>query len=181
MSRLPDLSEAELTNEQKPVYDELSSGRGVRGPFNAWLRIPEFADMAQKMGNYLRFRTSISKKLIEFAVSITTRHWSSQYAFNSHSKQAQEEGINSEIISAIIARQRPVFKDEEEEAVFDFCHELNENHTVSDSSYQRALEKFGERGVVELIAACGYYSLVSMTLVATNVTVAKGVEPPLPN
>lgn len=181
MSRLPDISEDQLTEEQKPIFDELTAGRGVRGPFNAWLRIPEFADLAQKMGNYLRFRSSVSNKLIEFAVTITARHMSAQYAFLSHSKQVQDLGVSPDVISAIIERRRPVFHDSEEEAVYDFCHELNEDHVVSDSSYQAALEKFGEKGVVDLIAACGYYTLVSMTLVATNVDVAEGVKPPLPD
>jgi 4-carboxymuconolactone decarboxylase len=181
MSRLPDISEDQLSEEQKPIFAELAAGRGVRGPFNAWLRIPEFADLAQKMGNYLRFRSSVSKKLIELAVTITARHFSAQYAFLSHSKQAQELGVSPDVISAIIERKRPEFKDTEEEAVFDFCQELNENHVVSDSSYQVVLDKFGEKGVVELIATCGYYTLVSMTLVATNVDVAEGVEPLLPD
>ena len=181
MSRLPDISKDQLTEEQKPIFDELTAGRGVRGPFNAWLRIPEFADLAQKMGNYLRFRSSVSKKLIEFAVTITARHLSAQYAFLSHSKQAQELGVSPDVISAIIERKRPDFQDAEEEAVYDFCQELNVDHVVSDSSYQAALEKFGEKGVVDLIAACGYYTLVSMTLIATNVDVAEGVKPPLPD
>ena len=181
MSRLPDITEDQLTEEQKPIFDELTAGRGVRGPFNAWLRVPEFADLAQKMGNYLRFRSSVSKKLIEFAVTITARHLSAQYAFLSHSKQTQELGVSADVISAIVERKRPDFQDAEEEAVYDFCQELNVDHVVSDSAYQSVLEKFGEKGVVELIAACGYYTLVSMTLVATNVGVAEGVEPPLPD
>jgi len=181
MSRLPKISEDQLTEEQKPIFDELTSGRGVRGPFNAWLRIPEFADLAQKMGNYIRFQSSVSIKLIELAVTITVHHFSAQYAFLSHSRQAQELGVSPDVISAIIERTRPNFQDAEEEAVYNFCQELNVDHVVSDSSYHAALEKFGERGVVELVAACGYYSLVSMTLVAADVGVAEGVKPPLPD
>lgn len=181
MARLPNLSESDLTEEQKPLYDKLAAGRGVRGPFNAWLRNPEFAEIGFQMGDYLRFRSTFSKKLGEFAISIATRHWTAQYAFNSHSRQAMEAGIDPEIISAVIERKRPLFQDAEEEAVYDFCHELMENHAISDSSFNRALDLFGEKGVVDLIALCGYYSLVSMTLVAANVPVPEGVKPPLPD
>ena len=89
--------------------------------------------------------------------------------------------MSPDVISAIIERRKPNFQDAEEEAVYDFCQELNVEHVVSDSTYQVALKKFGEKGVVDLIAACGYYTLVSMTLNATNVGIAEGIDPPLPD
>ena len=52
----------------------------------------------------------------------------------------------------------------DEAAVYDFSTELRNTHFVSDAVYQRALDLFGERGVVDLIAVNGYYDLVSMTL-----------------
>jgi len=181
MSRLPAISEEDLTDAQRPAYNDLASERGVRGPYIAWLRNPEFASLGQKMGSYLRHRSSIPKKLNEFAISITTRHWLAQYAFHSHSRQAVDAGLNPKIISAIIERRKPDFRDAGEEAVYNFCQELNENHAISDSTYDAALERFGENGVVDLISVCGYYALVSMTLVATNAPLPAGIEPPLPD
>ena len=38
------------------------------------------------------------------------------------------------------------------------------DHSVNDETYAKAVEKFGEQGVMDLIAVNGYYDVVSMTL-----------------
>ena len=51
-------------------------------------------------------------------------------------------------------------------------------HRVSDVHYQRALDAFGVKGVVELTALVGYYSMVVMTLNAHDIPVPPGATPP---
>src|SRR5439155_25522 len=69
-----------------------------------------------------------------------------------------------------LAQDGPRFKPlsvgelDDEAAVYDFCTELNERKFVSDATYKAVLERFGERGVVDLIGVSGYYTLVSMVL-----------------
>ena len=69
---------------------------------------------------------------------------------------------------------------DDEAIVYDFSRELHETHGVGDAIYKRALERFGERGVVDLIAVNGYYGLVSMTLNVNRTELPGGVRPPLP-
>jgi len=47
------------------------------------------------------------------------------------------------------------------------------------AAFQRVKDAFGERGVVDLVGAVGYYSLVSMTLNVAQVPLPAGVTPPL--
>ena len=54
--------------------------------------------------------------------------------------------------------------DEGEQAVYDFCDELNRNHNVSDATFAKALDKFGEQGVVDLISVNGYYAWFAMIM-----------------
>jgi 4-carboxymuconolactone decarboxylase len=63
--------------------------------------------------------------------------------------------------------------------VYDFCRELHETKRVGDAAWKAALERFGERGVIDLIGTCGYYSVVSMVLNAARVPMPEGVAPPL--
>ena len=51
---------------------------------------------------------------------------------------------------------------------------------VSDGTYQAVFDRFGERGVMDLIAVNGYYGLVSMTLNVDRTPLAGGAPPPLP-
>lgn len=46
--------------------------------------------------------------------------------------------------------------------------------------FKAAVDKFGERGVVDLIAVNGYYVLVSMTLNVDRTPIPDGGKPPLP-
>ena len=68
---------------------------------------------------------------------------------------------------------------EDETIVYDFVSELLGTGQVSDVAFQRVNAAFGERGVVDLVGAVGYYSLVSMVLNVARVPLPAGVEPPL--
>src|SRR6266850_1862258 len=146
--RFRPLSPEEMTDAQRKVYQEIAGGPrgGVRGPFNALLRSPELADRAQKMGEYIRFNTSLPPRLSELAILVTARYWSSQYEWFAHAPLAAKGGLASSVISALQNGRRPGAMSEDEAAVYDFCTELHEKKTVSDATYKRALERFGERG-----------------------------------
>src|SRR5258705_6410552 len=74
------LGESDMTGAQRKVYRDIASGPrgGVRGPFNALLRSPELADRAQKLGEWVRFRSSLPERLKEFAILVTARYWRSE-------------------------------------------------------------------------------------------------------
>jgi 4-carboxymuconolactone decarboxylase len=50
---------------------------------------------------------------------------------------------------------------------------------VSDATFAAVKEKFGERGVVDLVGVLGYYSFVSMVLNVDRYPVAPGTQPEL--
>lgn len=164
--RFKPLAESEMSEAQRKVYSEIASGPrgGVRGPFNVLLRSPELADRAQKLGEYVRYDSSIPERLKEFAILITARHWTAQYEWHAHHAHAMKAGLKPEIAHDLAQGRRPAGMNEQEEAVHDFCKELHEKKSVSDATYAAALRNFGERGVVDLIAISGYYTLVSMVL-----------------
>jgi len=66
----------------------------------------------------------------------------------------------------------------EDSAVYHYAMELNRYRSVSDKTYARALELFGERTVVELTALVGYYTMVAMTLNSHEIPFPEGVTPP---
>jgi 4-carboxymuconolactone decarboxylase len=67
-------------------------------------------------------------------------------------------------VDAIADGQRPRDLRPDEEIVYDFSVELHRNKQVSDGTFARAKQRFGERGVVDLAGICGYYSLLAMEL-----------------
>ena len=170
-----------MSEAQRRVYRAIAAGPrgGVRGPFNALLRSPELADRAQKLGEYLRFGNSLPAPLNELAILVTARTWGAQYEWYAHAKLAAQAGLGSDVIAEISNRRRPGKMTSEEAAVYDFCTELHEKKEVSDAAFKAVLERFGERGVVDLIGVAGYYTLVSMVLNVDRVPLPDGQPDPL--
>lgn len=181
-----------LTPEQRRLYDAVRSGPRAKlanssaskpgplgGPFNVWLRSPGIGDCVQKLGEEIRFRSSLPSKLNEMAIMITARFWTSQYEWFAHCKLALDAGLDPAVAKDIAENRRPSKMDEGEAIVYDFSKELHEKQGVGDANYNRALQRFGERGVFDLIAVNGFYSLVSMCLNVDRTPLPDGVPPPL--
>jgi 4-carboxymuconolactone decarboxylase len=182
-----------LTPEQKVLADAIRSGprsnvKGsaaakagpLGGPFNVFLRSPDIGNIIQSLGAAIRFRSSLPPKLNELAIIITARQWTSQYEWFAHHRLALEAGLDPAIGKDIAEGRRPAKMDADEAIIYDFSTELHHTHGVSDATYQRALDRFGERGVMDLIAVNGYYVLVSMTLNVDRTPLPGGAPLPLP-
>jgi 4-carboxymuconolactone decarboxylase len=164
--RLKLLSPGEMTAHQKETYDEsIASKRGKPPPpMMAWLNSPEMARHATRLGAYLRFDTVFPAKLSEVAILVTARHWTSHYEWYAHKRLALAGGMDPAIIEDIRHRRPPHFDDPKAQAIYDVAKSLHETHKLPKPLYDHATKVLGERGLVEIIGLCGYYTMVSMTL-----------------
>jgi 4-carboxymuconolactone decarboxylase len=182
-----------LTPEQRVLADAIRSGPrgGVKnsaaakpgplgGPFNVWLRSPGIGNLIQSLGAEIRFHSTLPPKLNELAIMVTARQWTSQYEWFAHHRLALEAGLDPAIGEDIAQGRRPAKMSEDEAIVHDFSRELHETQGVSDATYKTALDRFGERGVMDLIAVNGYYVLVSMCLNVDRTPLPGGASLPLP-
>src|SRR3984893_10269595 len=161
-----------MTPAQRTVAEAIMSGpRGrMSGPFNAWLRSPELADRLQKVGEYVRFNTSLDKRLNEMAIIMTAQYWGSQYEWYAHAPLAIKAGLDPEIVAALGAGDNPEKMKDDEAWVSEITTQLRRDHGVNDAIYAKAVEKFGENGVMDLVAVNGYYDVVSLTLNVAHVS-----------
>ena len=181
-TRFPPLEPDQMTDEQRAVVDAIQSGprgAGLRGPFNALLRSPTLCDLVQRVGAYVRFGTSLPPALNELAICMAGRKWGAQYEFYAHRRLGIDAGLNPAILNAVAAGHRPVDMSADEAIVYEFVTDLLSTGQVSDSRYAVTLERFGERGIMDLVGAVGYYSLVSMVLNVAQVPLPEGETPPL--
>lgn len=181
--RFPELKAEQMTPAQRQVADAIASGpRGsIRGPFNAWLRSPELADRLQKVGEHIRFGSSLPPRLNEFAILITARHWNAKFEWYAHYPLAIRGGLKPEIAADLAKGLKPRGMAADEAAVYDFCTQLRRDRKVSDATFAAVQKLFGDQGVVDLIAVNGYYDLVSMTLNVAEVATPPDGELPLPD
>lgn len=179
--RMPVIPADKMTAEQKKAAAAIAAGpRGdVKGPFVSLLRSPELMDRVQRVGEYIRFRCPLDKRINELAAAITARHWTQQFEWWAHRRQALEAGLKPAIAEAIAEGRRPTGMAQDEEIVYDLLTELLVNKGVCDATYERALREFGEAGLIDLIAVSGYYGLLAMVMNTTRTAVPDGSPLPL--
>ena len=83
-------------------------------------------------------------------------------------------------LADIAAGQRPDNMKDDEAALYDLATALYRDKKVSDPVYKAALDKFGERGIMDIIGIIGYYDLTSMTLITMQAGAPNDSVPPLP-
>ena len=187
------LQPAEMTESQKDLVKSIQSGPRAKvagsaansgggtvgSPFNVFLRSPELGEHLQQVGSYIRFRSSLGFKLNELAILMVARHWTSQYEWFAHHRLALQAGLDPEIAEAISKSERPKKMGPDEALIYEFTTELLETKQVRDQTFSAVKDRFGEQGVMDLIAAAGYYVLVSMVLNVDRTPVPGNANPPL--
>jgi 4-carboxymuconolactone decarboxylase len=171
--RLPPLPPSRWSEAQRREAEAVIQGpRGALiAPFVPLLRSPELMGHAQRMGEYLRYRSAIGLRLSELAILITAQAWSQPVEWAIHAPIALREGISAEAIAAIEQGRRPATLADDEAVVYDFSTELQRERRVSDPTWRRAIERFGEHGTVDLIGINGYYTLLAMVMNAARTPV----------
>jgi 4-carboxymuconolactone decarboxylase len=178
--RFAEMPLEKMSPAQRSVADAIMSGprKRMSGPFNAWLRSPELADRLQKVGEYVRFNSSLDRRINEMAILMTAQAWGTQYEWYAHAPLAIKAGLDPAIVAAIGAGRKPDNMKDDEAIVWEFTTQLRRDHGVDDAIYARALEKFGEAGIMDLVGVNGYYDVVSMTLNVAHVAPPAGEELP---
>jgi 4-carboxymuconolactone decarboxylase len=183
MPRFKPLVESEMSEAQLKAARDLARGPRGRwnpdGPNALLLRSPELMSRTQKVGEYLRYNSSLPLRLNEFAILITARQWSAQVEWIAHHPLALKAGLAPAVAADLAQGKRPAGMKEDEEIVYQFCKELHETKAVSDPTFKAVVDKFGERGVMDLIGLTGYYTMLAMVLNVAQQPLPNGVPPPL--
>src|SRR5262245_59201603 len=193
MNRLSPVDRSNLTPEQKELYDSIASGPRAKkrkslvdehgnltGPFNAVLHNPALGKHWSAIGETLRFRTPLDRRLFELAILIIAVHWRSGHEWAAHAALARAEGLSEDVITALKQGIRPDFDRDDEEIIYAFVSQLVIEHRVGDPAYAEAIGLLGEGQMVELVNACGYYIALAAILSAFDVHPPKDLEDPWP-
>ncbi|WP_431015988.1 carboxymuconolactone decarboxylase family protein [Bradyrhizobium pachyrhizi] len=180
--RFAPLKAEELSPAQKAWADMISApprnAKFTAPPYRAYIHNPDLAPKLSNLSEYLRWNTSLPARLSEMAILITARHWTAQYEWSAHYPLAMKGGLDPKIADAIAKGARPESMKDDEAALYDLGIALYRDKKVSDAVYKAALDKFGERGITDIIAIMGYYDMVSMMLITMQAGPANnGVQP----
>jgi 4-carboxymuconolactone decarboxylase len=181
IDRMPEIPIEKMTAEQRTAAREIAAGpRGeLSGPFVPALRSPELTRRLQRLGEYVRYDLALEPRLREMVILLTARAWTQEYEWHIHSPIALEAGLAPAIVDAIAQNRRPAAMAEDEALVHDFFTELQRDKSVSDALYLRAVDAFGEQGVIDLVGAVGYYTTLAMIMNVAQTPLPEGEAPVL--
>ena len=179
--RFPQLKLEQLNDQQRPFADEILkvSSIGITGSYNSMLRSPVMGQRLFNLLDYVRFNTSVPRKLNEFAILIQARLWTSQVEWYAHYPLAIKAGLPEAVAADLKVGKRPSSMQPDEAALYDFCMELSTRHEVSDATFKKTRELFSEQQVIDLIAVSGTYITAAMMANTAEEQVPAGKTPPL--
>jgi 4-carboxymuconolactone decarboxylase len=155
-----------LDAEQRKAAEALIAGprKGIFGPFIPLLRSPELMDRLQRVGEYLRFGNALPARQVELAIAITARHVDNAFEWAVHRSAAGKAGVPADVLRAVEERRRPARIEGDDALVHDFVVELLRTNFAADASYAALRARFGERGVVDLVATVGYFIAICLVM-----------------
>ena len=139
MSRIPYIGRESFTEAQQRLFENITGGKrgkgqpvetfftsegGLRGPFNAFLYSPTIGDAAQRLGEAIRFESSLSPRLRELVILTVVTSWDAQYASWAHERIARREGLDEHLIEGLKAGVRPDFENPTDTLIYDFAREV---------------------------------------------------------
>jgi 4-carboxymuconolactone decarboxylase len=182
MTRFKVLERSEMTARQQEVADTITAGpRGaLKGPFLALIHNPELAHRVQALGEHLRFGTGLPQALVEVAILVTARRWSSDYEWAAHSRVARESGLREPVIDALSRNERPGALDADEAVIHDFAHETVWNGAASGPAFDAMVARFSHATALDILAVCGYYTMLAFVLNTAELPLPAGAIPLAP-
>jgi len=170
-------SKADLPAAYHDFFDRLLAGRQgpFGGPQSILLHSPEVSQRVSHLGNYLRFESSLKPPELELAIITVAREKDCSYIWGAHADAARKAGLSEDTVATIRERRDPAELNAEEAAIVTYIQQLLRKNRVDQAVFDRMLNRFGVRGLVELTALAGQYGLLAGVLNAFEVGAAPEV------
>ena len=164
--RLPSLEDRNaLPEDKRHVYDYLAETRGaVRPPFSVLLNHPDVCHLVSQVGTFARFKSALSKDVIETATLAAAREFDCRFEWAAHVPQARNAGVADDVIAAIESKGDVSKLDWVPALVIGYVRQVLHDHRVDDATWQGVLDSFGQDGALELTMTAGYYGMLASFL-----------------
>ncbi len=191
LARIPQILRENLDAVGRDAFDTyVSPGTGyetgLRGPVGMWMNSPELAQAIFHVRQRVRYGNAKDQRLTELTIISTAREINNQYEYSAHEPLAKAAGLEQDIID-IVRYRKPLQGlsnieglGETERVIIQFTREVVSEEKVSSDTFARAIDVFGNEGVMDLTGLIGYYSFVAMTLKVFDVQRPVGSERLLP-
>lgn len=183
--RLPLIAPADLTPEQRPLYDDMRKGiasnfntfkveredGALMGPWNPWLHEPVIGKAIWDLTLAMTANATLPDNVRQIAILVVGARYDAAYEIYAHIAVAEHGGMSAQRLATLVADLKPGDLAADESVAYDLAYALSRGGVLPEPLYRLALSTFGQHGTNELIYLVGLYALVSTTLNGFNVPV----------
>ena len=176
MPRLTPITSREQVSEQdRAAFDEIIASRGrINAPQSMLMYAPQISVRASSLNDALR--ELLSEADFEVAVLSAAREFNINFVWAAHVPAATRAGVSSETIDAIRTRGDISALTRREQIIVRIGRELVGKHQLSNDLFAQGRAELGERGLIEVLAAMGYYLMIGCVLIATDMELPEGAD-----
>lgn len=176
MPRLKPITQRDqVADEDRPAFDEIIASRGrINAPQSMLLYAPRISARASALNDALR--ELLSEADFEVAVLSAARAFDIDFVWAAHVPAAQRAGVSPATIEAIRTGGDLSALSRREQTIISIGRELVGKHQLSADAFEQARGELGERALIEVLAAMGYYLMIGCVLIATDMELPEGAE-----
>jgi 4-carboxymuconolactone decarboxylase len=167
VARIPPVTRDDVPDGEKGAYDEFIKSRGNRpiaGPYALLLHMPEMAQRLEALRTYIRGEASLPQKLQELVMITVAREMDCAFIWQAHAAIARQAGVGDDIVDNIREKKALTNLDPDALTVVNFTRELLQNRKVSRPTFDAAIARFGQRGMMTLTNLVACYTVLAYNM-----------------
>ena len=167
MARIPLVTPENIPAQEKDAYNTFMQSRGGRpnvGPYALLAHMPEMAQRLEALRTYLRSEESVPQKLQELVMITVAREMDCAFIWYAHAAVARQAGVRDDIVDNIRDKRELTNLDPDEVTVVHFTRELLQNRQVSQPTFDAAMTRFGQRGMMTLTNLIACYAVLAYNM-----------------
>jgi 4-carboxymuconolactone decarboxylase len=160
MPRMPIPADTdEFSEGTRAAVRHILKTRNSMPPPSSYLTYAESAGgLLSDLVDHLRYHTSLTGAETELAICTSARASNADYIWNAHVNLGLKEGTREEAIN-VVDKYLPVDGlTRDEQLIITFGRELLHEPKISDATFEAVKERWGIRGLMELVAVMSAYT-----------------------
>lgn len=184
MAKLPDPS-ATLNETDRIVFDHMAAARahadGRIRQAEVYLRMfnnPGVATKVGALGEHLRFHGTLPDAVRELVILRYSVKQGAGYEWSHHQRPAKLAGISQDVIDELTQGEVPASLPDASQAALQAVDAVVALQSIPEDVQARVVAAHGVAGIVEVVALCGLYALMSYMVFAFDIEIEEGLPKP---
>jgi 4-carboxymuconolactone decarboxylase len=180
-ARLPYLKKSDIDAKAQKVYDTFASKADgtLRGPLAFAAYNPGVAQALLDLHNAAVTEGTLDPQTRELAILVACRETNYNLEWNGHAASGLKAGIDAKVIDVVRTDGPLTGLDEKDATVIRFGRQLYHDKKVDSATFAKAVQLWGKRGVMDMVAAMNTYAVSGYFAIAVDEHSAEG-QPSLP-